>query len=178
MRVICFGDSNTWGYDPRSWFGERYERCWVDYLAEMTGWSISNRGLNGREIPEESLLLPEDVRLLFVMLGTNDLLQGCSAEEAAERMNDFLASMPAEKLCLIAPPPLARGEWVSEDGLVLESIRLAEHYRTLAGELGIAFVDASLWKIPLCFDGVHFTEEGHRRFAEGLYQYIKEKKLC
>ena len=24
MKVICFGDSNTFGYDPRSWFGSRY----------------------------------------------------------------------------------------------------------------------------------------------------------
>ena len=26
MKVICFGDSNTYGYDPRSYFGGRYPR--------------------------------------------------------------------------------------------------------------------------------------------------------
>ena len=25
MNVICFGDSNTYGYDPRSYFGGRYD---------------------------------------------------------------------------------------------------------------------------------------------------------
>lgn len=178
MRVICFGDSNTWGYDPCSYLGGRYERCWVDHLAKMTGWNLSNRGLNGREIPEEAFLLPDDVRWFLVMLGTNDLLQGWSSEETAERMRCFLEPMPTEKLLLISPPPLTRGEWVAEDELVLESTRLAGEYRILAAELHIDFVDAAAWNIPLCFDGVHFTEEGHWLFAEGLYRYIKENKLC
>ena len=26
MKIICFGDSNTWGYDPRSYLGERYPK--------------------------------------------------------------------------------------------------------------------------------------------------------
>ena len=35
MNVICFGDSNTYGYDPRGYFGGRYDAdCrWVDILA-------------------------------------------------------------------------------------------------------------------------------------------------
>ena len=35
MNVICFGDSNTYGYDPRSWLGGRYDpdSRWVDILA-------------------------------------------------------------------------------------------------------------------------------------------------
>ena len=35
MNVICFGDSNTYGYDPRSYLGGRYDpdSRWVDILA-------------------------------------------------------------------------------------------------------------------------------------------------
>ena len=35
MNVICFGDSNTYGYDPRAYFGGRYDTdCrWVDILS-------------------------------------------------------------------------------------------------------------------------------------------------
>ena len=46
------------------------------------------------------------------------------------------------------------------------SAQLAGLYRTLAQDKAIAFADAGAWDIPLAFDGVHFTEEGHRRFAE------------
>lgn len=53
INVICFGDSNTYGYDPRSYLGGRYgpDSRWVDILAEKTGWTICNMGQNGREIP-------------------------------------------------------------------------------------------------------------------------------
>ena len=34
MNIICFGDSNTYGYDPRGYFGGRYDgdSRWVDIL--------------------------------------------------------------------------------------------------------------------------------------------------
>ena len=39
VNVICFGDSNTYGYDPRGYFGGRYDAdCrWVDILATGNG---------------------------------------------------------------------------------------------------------------------------------------------
>ena len=53
MGMLCYGDSNTYGYDPRGFFGDRYpkESRWVDILAQRTGWQIQNEGQNGREIP-------------------------------------------------------------------------------------------------------------------------------
>ena len=52
MKVICFGNSNTYGYDPRDFFGGRYDEYsrWVDILAAKTGWTVLNMGQNGREI--------------------------------------------------------------------------------------------------------------------------------
>ena len=78
MNIICFGDSNTYGYDPRGYFGGRYDTdCrWVDILAAETGWAVCNIGQNGREIPSAAPAFPDDTDLLIVMLGTNDLLQG------------------------------------------------------------------------------------------------------
>lgn len=46
--------------------------------------------------------------------------------------------------------------------------RMAEEYRALADELGVAFADAGEWGVALIFDGVHFSPEGHAAFAEGL----------
>ena len=88
MNVICFGDSNTYGYDPRGYFGGRYDAdCrWVDILAAETGWTISNMGQNGREIPVAAPAFPDDTDLLIVMLGSNDLLQGRSPADAARRL--------------------------------------------------------------------------------------------
>ena len=182
MRILCFGDSNTYGYDPRGFFGDRYgaEDRWVDLLAKQTGHEIINAGANGREIPLNPYalqLLTEHapVDIFLVMLGTNDLLQGASAKEAAARMKVFLTALlpHCKQVLLVAPPPMKRGAWVPTDALVCESIQLAEEFRLLAQKLNIPYVDTRRWNIELTFDGVHFTEAGHHTFAEKL-----EQELC
>ena len=169
MNVICFGDSNTWGYDPRSYWGDRYEVPWPDHLAKITGWNVVNWGQNGREIPRE--MPPYSCDLLIVMLGTNDLLQGCTPEQAAARMDIFLNTVNTPVL-LVAPPAMVKGEWVQEDSLILHSHQLAAEYAVLSANHGIPFCDATQWNIPLCFDGVHFTEAGHITFAENIRNHI------
>ena len=182
MRILCFGDSNTYGYDPRGFFGDRYGAGdrWVDLLTKQTGHDCINAGANGREIPRNPytfrlLIEHAPVDVFLVMLGTNDLLQGASAKEAADRMEAFLNSLlpHCQQILLIAPPPMKRGAWVPTDELVAESIHLAEEYKLLAEKLNIPFVDTRHWNIELTFDGVHFTEEGHHTFAEKLGKELR-----
>ena len=177
MKVICFGDSNTYGYDPRGYFGGRYDADsrWVDILAMETGWTISNMGQNGREIPSAAPAFPADTDLLIVMLGTNDLLQWCSPEQAAERLEQFLSGIPLNrsKILLIAPPPVTMGAWVPSAKLIDDSRTFARLGQTLVERIGIRFADAGKWDIPLAYDGVHFTEQGHKAFAAGLLEELK-----
>ena len=175
MKIVCFGDSNTYGYDPRSWSGEPYATPWVDVLSDKVGCTVINAGENGREIPRSehtlNLLLKRHnpVDLLIVMLGTNDLLQGNTPENVAERMERLLEEVQIEKskILLLAPPPMKLGEWVPNRTLVDASRQLREFYQ----HLGVRC--AGGWEIPMAFDGVHFTEEGHIAFAEHLYRYLK-----
>lgn len=177
MKILCFGDSNTFGYDPRSAFGSRYshENRWVDIIQTKTGWDLINGGQNGREIPHRSFELASFQELidrhtpdrLLVMLGTNDLLQGVGLNTIAVRMETFLQQVPCP-VVLIAPPPLQRGAWVEDDTLSASSCLLAETYRLLAERLQIPFIDSGVWGIELTFDGVHFSESGHRIFADHL----------
>ena len=182
MWILCFGDSNTYGYDPRGFFGDRYgvEDRWVDLLAKQTGHECINAGANGREITRNPYALrlfteQQEVDIFLVMLGTNDLLQGASAKETAAKMEAFLNQMLPhyKQILLICPPPMKRGAWVPTDALVTDSIHLAEEYKLLTEKLNIPFVDTRHWNIELAFDGVHFTEAGHHAFAENL-----RKELC
>ena len=177
MKVICFGDSNTYGYDPRGYFGGRYDgdSRWVDILATETGWTVCNMGQNGREIPSAAPAFPADTDLLIVMLGTNDLLQGCSPTQAAERLARFLSgvSLDRSKLLLIAPPPMTLGEWVPNQQFIDDSHTFAKCCQALAEQLGIRFANAGNGGISLAYDGVHFTEQGHKAFAAGLLEELK-----
>lgn len=176
MKVICYGDSNTFGYDPRGYFGGQYGNPWPEILAAKTGWNVVNEGMNGREIPKTPVSFPADTDLLIIMLGTNDLLQFWIPEAACEKMERFLESLTLDrdKILLIAPPPMKFGEWVPDQELIDDSIALAKHCKALAVRLGIRFADAGEWNIPLTYDGVHMTEEGHRAFAEGLFNYLNK----
>lgn len=190
MKIVCFGDSNTYGFDPRSYFGGRYpaSRRWVDILAAKDNWELENYGENGRCIPNSdyetelydkifSQLSPD---LLLIMLGSNDLLQGLSAKAAAVRMTRFLSKLSIKKgkILLISPPPFTDGLWVPDEKTIEHSSLLGQFYSESSGKLGTHFIDTGSWNIPLCYDGVHFTENGHKIFAEKIYNKIlsiKEK---
>ena len=187
MTVLCFGDSNTYGYDPRSYFGSRYpeEARWVDILAEKTGLNTVNAGENGREIPRrdaeyqqfQELLEQSRADYIIVLLGGNDLLQGASPETAAYRMERFLSQIDGverSQILLVGPPPKKLGAWVPDESLIRASKELCAAYETLAGEMGVRFVNAGEWDIELCYDGVHFTEKGHEAFADGMAAYLEE----
>ena len=182
--VLCYGDSNTYGYDPRSFFGDRYAKDirWTGILDGMSDWSVTCCGQNGREIPTQprqweqarELLRQADADVFTVMLGSNDLLcrPGFTAEHVAARMEVFLTSLSHPRTLLISPPAMVPGSWVTEDRLLTESARLAGCYEALAKKLGCAFADAESWGISLTFDGVHFSEEGHRTFARCIAETL------
>lgn len=181
MNVLCFGDSNTYGYDPRGFFGGRYssDNRWVDILAKRTGWHFCNEGQNGQEITDFSHIYRQNADLYIIMLGTNDLLQGCTASQTAKRMEQALQRIPAspEKTILIVPPHLQRGEWVTDAYFVDQSKELSHHYQSLGLEFGVSVLDSGEWDVQICFDGVHFTEKGHCDFANSLYRALSERFL-
>lgn len=184
-RILCFGDSNTFGYDPRSFFGSQYDADvrWTGLL-QQRGWEVANCGQNGLSIPRApqfpavaELLRGVGADVVTVMLGSNDLLNGATADEAAARMEALLRCMAQHagnaRLLLIAPPPMRFGDWVQTQALIDESERLGGLYRELAERLNVAFADALAWGVALTFDGVHFSPEGHTAFAAGLFERLK-----
>ena len=49
MRILCIGDSNTWGYNPEN--GQRLEKRWTRLLREMLPEDeIIEEGLCGRTL--------------------------------------------------------------------------------------------------------------------------------
>ena len=188
-NIVCFGDSNTYGYDPRSAFGSRYPdgTYWVDILHIKTGCTFWNMGVCGREIPHtlyqiqaacaELAAREPSADALWIMLGTNDLLSGqqITAETVGLRMEVFLNSLlnnfPAHKLRLIIPVKMQQGTWTTTE-VIEESEKLQPVFRSLADRLHVSLTQTESWNIPLAFDGVHFTEQGHKKFAENLLRDI------
>lgn len=183
MKVICVGDSNTYGYDPRNFWGGRYDAPWPKLLAEATGWETVNLGQNGREIPCDGLeiqyldrqiqqAMPADV--ITVMLGTNDLLMAVRprAEVIARRMEEYLCHLreqfPEADILLIAPGVVH----VKERDIEGQFIALIECYQELAQRLSFRFANADSWNLPMAYDSVHLTEEAHLLFAQKIAELL------
>ena len=171
--VLCFGDSNTWGYEPL--VARRYpaDVRWTGVLQNSLGdgFRVIEEGLNGRtnvtneaERPIRSGLdvLPvileshRPLDLVVIMLGTNDLKHdfNLSAEQIADGARqvcrcvidcEYLVDNPPQIL-LISPTHV---ELMTEEeqglfiGAIEKSRDLAEHYQAVAEDLGIHFLDAS-----------------------------------
>lgn len=106
MRILCIGDSNTWGYVPA--IGARHENRWTKVLSRrLPDWEIIEEGYSGRTLmaPEYEqrqrcgieylkmlLMSHKPVDCVVLMLGTNDLKRfyGFTAGYLARGMQEYL----------------------------------------------------------------------------------------
>ena len=184
MKIVCYGDSNTYGWDPRPFSGNHYDHPWPELLRDMTEYNVINKGEPGRMVPWRkehldwfcrgiSLAAPD---MLIIMLGTNDILNmyDPSGKDIAENMDNFVSyiieNRLAERILLLSCPKVEVYDRPYMEGLA----DLSDRYRKIASCRSIYFADPFSWDIPLAFDGIHFSEEGHRIFAEKILPALRE----
>ena len=120
------------------------------------------------------------ISTIIIMLGSNDLFVGTSLAQISEKMAGFAQMVkdaaPESDIILVSPPHMKLGEWVQGQELIKRSSELGSVYRTIADTLAIRFADAAEWHVSLTYDGVHFSEDGHRAFAAGILLFLSESK--
>ena len=181
--LFCFGDSNTYGYDPRNPLGDRYAQPWPELLGEQLSRPVRNAGRNGQCIPvspwEQQALLRSleaaDPGLLILLLGTNDILQGHSPEAVGQRIRDLLSllrqQLPQLPILLLSPPPVR----LPELRLCNAMAEAAQLFRSAAEQEKLPFLDLQGLPLPLAWDGIHLTEEGHRLLAAVLAAFLQKQ---
>ena len=202
--ILCYGDSNTWGYRPVT--KDRYHRHerWTGVLQRELGeaYEVIAEGLNGRttvwDDPIEGYkngkeqLIPiltshKPVDLVTFMLGTNDLKKrfSLSAYDIAEgagvlvdmvQKSDCGPGEHAPKVLLMAPPPVARLTEYEEmfEGAEAKSRLFSKHYRRVAEEHGCAFFDASEVIVSSDFDGIHLEVDEHRKLGLAVADLVRQ----
>lgn len=205
MKIVCFGDSNTYGFDPRLGSTGRYDKNerWTGILDGLDGFSVLNEGMNGRCIPntdagfaslEHALDRNPDADVFMILLGTNDLfmVRGITAQGISDRMRRAFQNVPAlreftrkkGKHTLIVSPArpsdqvlfyamagIPTGQTKESAACILRE--LPGELEKCAREFGALFADAGEWDIPLSYDGIHFSEEGHRCFAKHMADVLR-----
>ena len=202
-EILCYGDSNTWGYIPGT--GGRYARevRWTGVLQNRLGpgFHVIEEGLNGRttvwDDPVEGVhrngrtyLLPcleshMPLDLVVLFLGVNDLKRrfGVPAADIARSAGTLVeliqrsgtGSSADLPVLLIAPAPLGRLTEYAEmlEGGTEKSRQLASRYREIAEEHGCRFLDAGEVVRSSDLDGVHLDEEQHRRLGQAVAAQVR-----
>ena len=165
-RVLCFGDSNTYGYSPVD--GQRYgdDINWPGVLDRLLGdkFEVINEGKNGRTVAfddpykvgcngmndiESCIEDHEPVDLVIIMLGTNDLKVyfDASPQIIAENLREMctLVQTKTDARIILASPALL-GDQIEFSPLHLEfgrtqvdySFELAPYFEKVAKEVNLS----------------------------------------
>jgi lysophospholipase L1-like esterase len=204
-NVLCFGDSNTWGYVPGT--GERFDEKirWTAltqvllnneftlYEAGLSGRTINSNEQsrdfrNGAKLINLYLESCRPLELVIIMLGTNDLKAGLShsiediytAAKALclQVLNFDYAPYAKPEIMLVAPVPFVDSVGIDKEfsQSIVKSKQLAPAFYQLAQELELSFLDAGRVIKSSPIDGIHWDEKGHRDFATHLAATLKQRK--
>lgn len=204
FELMCFGDSNTWGYSAAD--GRRFPRNvrWTGVLQAELGsnYAVIEEGLNGRttvwEDPIEGdkmgrrhlpplLQSHAPLDLVVMMLGTNDLKKRFSAHASdiaagAGALVDIITASQAgpagaaPAVLLIAPPPLGKLSALEGmfEGGAEKSRDLGGHYREVARLRGCHVMDAAEIIRSSDLDGIHLEEKDHLALGQAVARYVKK----
>ncbi len=197
-RILCYGDSNTWGHDPVSRDRHPRDTRWPGALRGALGseYEIIEEGLGGRttvwDDPIEgykngqTYLIPcleshRPLDLVIIMLGTNDLKKrfSLSAWDIAEGARVLVKvvqnsgagfNYQAPRLLLMAPPPTVILTDFADmfEGAGEKSLKFAAQYQRVAQEMNCAYLDAGSIIVSSPLDGIHFEASEHVKLGKAV----------
>ncbi len=206
-RILCFGDSNTWGYIPGT--AERYseDERWTCLLQDKLGdsYDIVEEGMTGRttvfDTGFDDLLngkkalgyilksqLPLSAAVVF--LGTNDLCDhhmdrielGITEIVRLIKGADYIyrTKTPVfpEGAKILLVAPLPYGDNTPlSDEIKKESRLYGETYKRVASAMGVSFLNPEGIVDSSKVDGIHLTKEGHRTMADLIYKALLDMEM-
>jgi lysophospholipase L1-like esterase len=196
-NLLCYGDSNTWGADPRDISRFPWPVRWPGQLQALLGegWHVAEAGLSNRTTGFDDPLIADrsgwatlslaldthgPLDTVIVMLGTNDAKtrfrhQPEHAADAIERIARRVFEFGATPI-LVAPPPMTGPIRFAEFDPARAapfSLALAALYAEVATSLNCLFLDAGQRISVSPLDGVHLDEAAHRVLAGEVARLLK-----
>jgi lysophospholipase L1-like esterase len=201
--ILCYGDSNTWGFDPAS-PDARFPRevRWPVRLASALGpgFEVVAEGLNGRTATLDSpvadgrngltYLTPclhshAPLDLVVIYLGTNDLgdRYGLPAPDVAGSVARLVRVVRASEsgpegaappVLVICPPPFAR---VDPEGSFAhsgeKSRQVGRYFAEMTALLGCELLDLDGVTAYSDLDGIHLDADGHAAVAAAVEPVVR-----
>ena len=201
--ILCFGDSNTWGWNPSTLSRYGRDERWPGVLRTQlgAGYVIIEEGQNGRttvwDDPVErhkngATYLPpcleshHPLDLVVIMLGTNDLklrysVPACDIAQSVGVLVDIVQKSgfgpdggPPQVL-LMAPPPLAKLTEFAEmlEGGTEKALKLGPYYQVVADEYGCHFLNTADYIVCSDLDGVHLDASEQEKLGKAVAEKVR-----
>ena len=200
-KILCFGDSNTYGYIPNN--GARYDKNtrWTGVLSLLSHgkFEIIEDGCNNRTafaanpagkiftgyeiLPE---LLTDDFDVVVLAIGINDtqFLYNFSSIEIASGVEKLInivkVKSPQAKILLVAPSILTddvlNGNFAClfDRTSIEKSRQLPLLYQKIAEKQNIEFLDLNSVAKTSSLDGLHYAPEQHLKIAQAIFTILSE----
>ena len=200
-KILCFGDSNTYGYIPNN--GARYDKNtrWTGVLSLLShgNFEIIEDGCNNRTafaanpagkiftgyeiLPE---LLTDDFDAVVLAIGINDtqFLYNLSSIEIASGVEKLInivkVKSPQAKILLVAPSILTddvlNGNFAClfDRTSIEKSRQLPLLYQKIAEKQNIEFLDLNSVAKTSSLDGLHYAPEQHLKIAQAIFTILSE----
>ncbi len=200
-QIICYGDSNTFGYIPGS--GKRYSKDirWTGVLSNLLGdeYKVIEEGCNNRtgfvrnpsgklfsgsEYINECFIRHPEFDIFILSLGTNDTQKfyTITPQSIKEGLKSLVGKIKNQneqgKLIIVAPlilntDVLKGGFSIQFDEESIERTHwIQKVYSDFCRENGIIFFDINSYVEQSAIDGLHYSPEAHRKIADNLKDII------
>lgn len=203
-RILCYGDSNTWGYisgvgkrhgkDVRftgvlqSLLGENYEVIEEGLRGRNLGhdFVLDERGnLNGARFFSQCVFTHDPLDFVVIMLGTNDLdeMFDCTTKHCAQILKEQYIDVINHKIgtSLLKKPKIivVAPSVMSLNAGILKDDAVSKKSETFNDDYErVAMQTGSLFVgnsgLETGPDGIHLNEKSHRLLAEKLCEIIKK----
>ncbi|MDO5437232.1 MAG: GDSL-type esterase/lipase family protein [bacterium] len=198
-KILCFGDSNTYGFNPTD--GSRYDKQtrWSGILSELLkdDFEIIEAGCNNRNcfaknpLGEELIgvkavkkYLKTKPDLVLLALGINDLQKFYrpASEDINKGVRELIdivqKELPNSKIVLISPSVLKNEVLTGffafqfDEISIQKSKEIAAIYEKAANDMKVYFLNFDKIADVSKEDGLHYTPEGHLKIAQALREFI------
>lgn len=200
-KILCFGDSNTYGYIPNN--GARYDKNtrWTGVLSLLSHgkFEIIEDGCNNRtafvanpagkiftgyEILPELLTADFDAVVLAIGINDTQFLYNLSSIEIASGVEKLInivkLKSPQAKIILVAPSILTEdvlnGNFAClfDRTSIEKSRQLPLLYQKIAEKQNIEFLDLNSIAKTSSLDGLHYAPEQHLKIAQVIFKILSE----
>lgn len=200
-KILCFGDSNTYGYIPGS--GKRYNKNqrWSGILRILFAnkYEVIEAGCNDRNCfvahPDGIMktgykILPEyltsDISIVILAIGINDLQKNYNVNDfdikqgMLNLINIVKNELKYAKIIIAAPSVLSKDIFTSnfsylfDESSIEKSLKISTIYEKLSFNNNCIFVDFNRITSVSDIDGLHYSEESHKKIAQALCNLIKQ----